>query len=412
MGARTAAWRAAFLLAVACTTTHAGEPSWADVLTREAAARPGMDERGAPRATGLPLKYCSHCNAKLVERRCDAAAQTYLLLRYLAALRRFLRGDHADRDALRCSGPTQESCNVTGNWARKSCMRRVCHESHLAGHLAPAAARTARTRAASDAALAAAQADAVTRLEPKLRLGGAFFLGSDYLDFLVYNLFFPNVKRGVYAEAGAINGVDESNTYVFERFLEWRGLLVEPTSCAVCELPANRPNATIFHGAICPPEARSDTFDSATMDVFCARSPELAGAEARRCERAVAGAPKVVPCRTLTEIFEAAGLSRVHFFSLDVEDFVHQALASLDLDRVDVDVLLVEVRADADVDVLRRAGYATFALTQQDDGYRGFLADLLAWKPPRFGGACARLDRSAAALEAELDGAWVDPWGR
>ena len=85
---------------------------------------------------------------------------------------------------------------------------------------------------------------------------------------------------------------------------------------------------------------------------------------------------------------------------------------SLDLDRVDVDVLLVEVRADADVDVLRRAGYATFALTQQDDGYRGFLADLLAWKPTRFGGACARLDRSAAALEAELDGAWVDPWGR
>ena len=58
-----------------------------------------------------------------------------------------------------------------------------------------------------------------------------------------------------------------------------------------------------------------------------------------------------MPCRTLTEIFEAAGLSRVHFFSLDVEDFVHQALASLDLDRVDVDVLLVEVRADADVDV-------------------------------------------------------------
>ena len=91
MGARSEAWRAAFLLAVACTTTHAGEPSWADVLTREAAARPGMDERGAPRATGLPLKYCSHCNAKLVERRCDAAAQTYLLLRYLAALRRFLR---------------------------------------------------------------------------------------------------------------------------------------------------------------------------------------------------------------------------------------------------------------------------------------------------------------------------------
>ena len=46
-----------------------------------------------------------------------------------------------------------------------------------------------------------------------------------------------------------------------------------------------------------------------------------------------------MPCRTLTEIFEAAGLSRVHFFSLDVEDFVHQALASLDLDRVDVDGL-------------------------------------------------------------------------
>ena len=32
----------------------------------------------------------------------------------------------------------------------------------------------------------------------------------------------------------------------------WRGLLVEPSACAVCELPHNR-EATIFHGAICGP---------------------------------------------------------------------------------------------------------------------------------------------------------------
>ena len=51
MGARSAVWRAALLLAIPCTTTHAGEPSWADVLAREAAARPGMDERGAPRSS-------------------------------------------------------------------------------------------------------------------------------------------------------------------------------------------------------------------------------------------------------------------------------------------------------------------------------------------------------------------------
>ena len=151
------------------------------------------------------------------------------------------------------------------------------------------------------------------------------------------------------------------------------------------------------------------------MDVFCDRGGPAA--RPTGCEADVARAPRVVPCRTLTRILEAARMPRVNFLSLDVEGFTPVALRSLDLGAVDVDVLLVESRDPADAAYLRSHGYATFALTQKNDGMRGFLADLLAWKPARFATACARLDRDRAALESAVaalghrDDRWRDPAG-
>ena len=59
---------------------------------------------------------------------------------------------------------------------------------------------------------------AVTRAEPKLSVAMTPFLGSDYLDFLTKHLFFADATgpQYAYAEAGAINGIDESNTWHFD----------------------------------------------------------------------------------------------------------------------------------------------------------------------------------------------------
>ena len=39
---------------------------------------------------------------------------------------------------------------------------------------------------------------------------------------------FPGTREGFYVEAGACNGVGCSSTYVLEKELGWKGVLVEP----------------------------------------------------------------------------------------------------------------------------------------------------------------------------------------
>ena len=327
---------------------------WTAALEREAFYRVRF-----PNGSSAPIKFCRRCHAPLIE---EGATQTLAVVEYLAELRRFFADSNEE-----CAGPTQRTCAVGEghDWRRKGCMRRTCRGDGarlLSGHVRHAQVET-----------------------PKLRLGPAKFLASDYLDFLVKQLFFADKVRGTFAEAGAIDGVDESVTWHFEKQLRWRGLLVEPTSCALCELPRNRPNATIYNGAICE---KWGTFDAATMDDFCSRGHD------RTCDKK-SGA---VPCAPLTEIFLENGFPQVDFLALDVEESVGMALASLDLERVDISVLLVEVRSLKDVAYLQDAGYATLALTQFDDGMRGFLADVVAWRADRFPGLVGKLDRRRAAL--------------
>src|SRR5262245_47416510 len=57
---------------------------------------------------------------------------------------------------------------------------------------------------------------------------------------------------GVFVEAGANDGVEQSNTYVLERYRKWRGLLVEPVPELADACRRNRPNAVVECAALVP----------------------------------------------------------------------------------------------------------------------------------------------------------------
>ena len=56
------------------------------------------------------------------------------------------------------------------------------------------------------------------------------FTSQQYWDLVIYLIFFQGAPRRFrfFFEAGARNGVSESNTFFFERYLGWSGVLVEP----------------------------------------------------------------------------------------------------------------------------------------------------------------------------------------
>ena len=64
------------------------------------------------------------------------------------------------------------------------------------------------------------------------------FNGYDGLDKRM--LKYINYKNGFYIECGANDGVNQSNTWYFEKQLGWKGLLIEPVKEVFVELKKNR----------------------------------------------------------------------------------------------------------------------------------------------------------------------------
>jgi hypothetical protein len=52
-------------------------------------------------------------------------------------------------------------------------------------------------------------------------------LSRNNIDLKMLN--FLNYRNGFYIEIGAYDGIQESNTLFFEKYKNWRGILVEPS---------------------------------------------------------------------------------------------------------------------------------------------------------------------------------------
>lgn len=52
--------------------------------------------------------------------------------------------------------------------------------------------------------------------------------------------FFKNKRNGIFVDIGAYDGIEGSNSYFFEKHLEWKGLCVEPIPSVFNKLIKNR----------------------------------------------------------------------------------------------------------------------------------------------------------------------------
>jgi hypothetical protein len=58
--------------------------------------------------------------------------------------------------------------------------------------------------------------------------------------------------KGTFVEFGARNGIAHSNTYPFEKFMGWTGLLFEVDPREYPDLERNRKKSHVTNGPICP----------------------------------------------------------------------------------------------------------------------------------------------------------------
>jgi FkbM family methyltransferase len=160
-----------------------------------------------------------------------------------------------------------------------------------------------------------------------------------------------NFDSGFFIEAGANDGICQSNTYHLERFRNWTGLLVEavPEKARACRL--NRPGSRTVQSALVADDAiRHVDIRAANLMAYVAGSFDDPDAEATHLRYAktvqlMEQVPTIqVPARTLSSILDEIRAPMIDFFSLDVEGYEQEVLKGLDLSRHRPAWILVETK--------------------------------------------------------------------
>ncbi|MES2861870.1 MAG: FkbM family methyltransferase [Pseudomonadota bacterium] len=135
---------------------------------------------------------------------------------------------------------------------------------------------------------------------------------------------------GVFVEVGANDGVSQSNTWFFERYKGWTGLLIEPVPAlaAMASRFRRAPVANVALGA-----ADGGRLELSVSDLTTTADTGRIGADAVLMS---------VPIRALSSLLDEHGLSHIDFFSLDVEGLEVEVLRGLDLTRHRPGCMLVE----------------------------------------------------------------------
>jgi len=150
--------------------------------------------------------------------------------------------------------------------------------------------------------------------------------------------YLKDIEKGFFIEAGALDGLFMSNTKILED-LGWNGLLIEPSKKAFDKCLKNR-RVPVENCAL----VSKDYEGSQVIGDFFFDGEDGLGAWSG-IHRNLYGIKAAVPtpAKTLESILVKHGISKVDFFSLDVEGYELEVLKGIDLNNFEITYILIEV---------------------------------------------------------------------
>ncbi len=146
-------------------------------------------------------------------------------------------------------------------------------------------------------------------------------------------LKYLNFKDGFYIECGANDGVNQSNTWYFEKVLNWTGILIEPNKTSFKNLKNNRSSKNIFKNVALV----SEDFKNKNEEIYLSENNLES-----KLTNAVNPLSQKVATETLNNILKELNINKINFFSLDVEGYEEEVLKGLNLNIFDIDYILIE----------------------------------------------------------------------
>lgn len=189
---------------------------------------------------------------------------------------------------------------------------------------------------------------------------------------------------GIYVEAGANDGISQSNTYSLER-RGWIGLLVEPNPHKFNECVANRSQANAFENvALVSFDYQEKTIlgnfdeittgDSLTSQITIPLDYYDEHQLTATKEKYTGRKNIFVPVATLQSLLDKAGLTHVDFLSLDVEGYEKEAMNGLDFSKnfptfIRVETSTFQYRIDGMTEFMSYKGYEFLGMSNENDAF-------------------------------------------
>jgi FkbM family methyltransferase len=196
-------------------------------------------------------------------------------------------------------------------------------------------------------------------------------------DKILNETIFECKRNGVFIDVGAHDGKTGSNTYFFEKELNWTGICIEPIQERFKELVINRPNSICVYGC---------AFDKPGVVQFrevAGYSEMLSGIEGcydpRHTQRILneiqqcGGGYNMIekPAFCLKDLISQHNINTIDYLTIDTEGSELEVLKGIDFDKVDIHVIDVENNyGDNRIQLfLEKKGYLMLTKIVGDDIY-------------------------------------------